>query len=40
MPTPRHGIFASAIGESIYLLGGATRPGFAATAVSEVFAAE
>ena len=37
MPTQRHGIFATVIGASVYLPGGATSPGFAATRVNEVF---
>jgi hypothetical protein len=37
MPTPRHGIFAAVIGSRVYLPGGATSPGFAATRVSDVF---
>jgi len=40
MPTPRHGIFGSAIGNNVYLPGGATIPGFAATNTHEVFAVE
>ena len=40
MPTPRHGIFAAVIGTDVYLAGGATSPGFAATAINEVFAVE
>jgi hypothetical protein len=37
MPTPRHGMFASVVGQAVYLAGGATQPGFAATDTNEVF---
>src|SRR5207249_4017624 len=37
MPTPRHGIWGSVIGRTIYLPGGATEPAFGATDVNEVF---
>jgi N-acetylneuraminic acid mutarotase len=37
MPTPRHGINAGIIDNRIYLPGGATRQGFGAVGVNEVF---
>jgi N-acetylneuraminic acid mutarotase len=37
MRTPRHGIGAAAIGNRIYVPGGATQPGYASTAVNEVY---
>jgi len=37
MPTPRHGIGAAAIGEKIYIPGGADVQGFGVIAVHEVF---
>ena len=37
MPAPRHGIWASVIGNKIYLLGGGEVQGFGATNYSEVF---
>ncbi|GIX48899.1 MAG: hypothetical protein KatS3mg131_3110 [Candidatus Tectimicrobiota bacterium] len=38
MPTPRHGIGAAALGDRIYLPGGATVQGFGVTGVHEAFA--
>jgi hypothetical protein len=37
MMTPRHGINAAVIENHIYLPGGATRQGFGAVAINEVF---
>jgi len=37
MPTPRHGIGAVAIGGRVYVPGGGTEPGFAASQVNEVY---
>ena len=37
MPTPRHGIWGSVIGRTIYLPGGSTEPAFGATNVNEAF---
>jgi uncharacterized protein (TIGR03437 family) len=37
MPVPRHGLFASVIGSSIYLPGGAIQQGLAATNTNDVF---
>jgi N-acetylneuraminic acid mutarotase len=37
MPTPRHGIWASVIGNQIFLPGGGIVAGFGATNVNEVF---
>jgi N-acetylneuraminic acid mutarotase len=37
MPTPRHGAAGGAIGSTIYVVGGSTAPGIAATAVNEAF---
>ncbi len=37
MPTPRHGIWASVIGNNIFLPGGGIVSGFGATNVNEVF---
>lgn len=37
MPAPRHGMGAAAIGDTLYVPGGGTRDGFAATAVHEAF---
>jgi N-acetylneuraminic acid mutarotase len=37
MPTPRHGIGAAAIGDRIFVPGGATVQGFGATAAHEVY---
>jgi hypothetical protein len=37
MPTPRHGIWASVIGNQIFLPGGGIVSGFGATNVNEVF---
>ena len=37
MRTPRHGIFASVIGNAIYIPGGAIQQGFGATDVNEVY---
>jgi hypothetical protein len=37
MRTPRHGIGAAAIGSKIYVPGGATQPGLAATDVNEAY---
>jgi N-acetylneuraminic acid mutarotase len=37
MPTPRHGIGAVAVGDRIFLAGGATVAGFGATAAHEVY---
>ena len=37
MPTPRHGIWASVIGNQIFLPGGGIVAGFGATSVNEVF---
>jgi hypothetical protein len=37
MPTPRHGIGAVALGDRIFVPGGATVQGFGATAVHEVY---
>jgi large repetitive protein len=37
MPTPRHGAGGGTIGSKIYVVGGSTAPGIAATAVNEVF---
>jgi hypothetical protein len=37
MPTPKHGIWASVVGSTIYLPGGATAQGLGATASQESF---
>jgi hypothetical protein len=37
MPTPRHGTMAAAIGDAIYVVGGASRQGFGVSGVTEVF---
>jgi len=37
MPVPRHGLFASVIGNAIYLPGGATQQGLAASNANDVF---
>jgi N-acetylneuraminic acid mutarotase len=37
MPTPRHGIGAAAVGDRIFVPGGATVQGFGATAAHEVY---
>jgi hypothetical protein len=37
MPTPKHGIWASVIGNTIYLPGGATVQGLGATSSHESF---
>ena len=37
MPTPKHGIWASVIGSTIFLPGGATAQGLGATASHEAF---
>ena len=37
MPTPKHGIWASVIGNTIYLPGGATAQGLGATTSHESF---
>ena len=37
MPTPKHGIWASIIGNTIYLPGGGTVQGLGATASQESF---
>ncbi|MCI0508025.1 MAG: galactose oxidase [Gammaproteobacteria bacterium] len=40
MPTPRHGIGAVLIGQSVYIPGGASQQGLGVTGVQEVFDAE
>jgi hypothetical protein len=37
MRTPRHGVGAAAIGNEIYVPGGATQPGLAATDINEAY---
>ena len=37
MPTARHGLAAVPLGGSVYVLGGGPQPGFAFSAVNEVF---
>jgi hypothetical protein len=37
MPSPRHGIFAAVIANAIYLIGGGTQQGFAASNSNQVF---
>jgi hypothetical protein len=37
MPNPRHGIWASVIGNKIFLPGGANQPGVAPTNVNDAF---
>ena len=37
MRTPRHGIFATVIGNAIYIPGGGVEQGFGATDVNEVY---
>jgi hypothetical protein len=37
MPSPRHGIWASVIGNKVYIAGGGYRAGFAATNTNQIF---
>ena len=37
MPLPRHGIWASVIGNKIYIPGGGAHAGFAATNTNQIF---
>jgi hypothetical protein len=37
MPTARHGLAAVAIGDKIYVIGGAPEPGLSVTNVNEIF---
>jgi hypothetical protein len=38
MRTPRHGIGAAVVGNRIFVPGGGTQPGYAATNVNEAYA--
>jgi N-acetylneuraminic acid mutarotase len=37
MPSPRHGIWASVIGNKVYMPGGGSAAGFAATDTNQIF---